>query len=287
MGSFNSFRVDLHTHSTFSDGACSVKELVAKAKLANISLLSLTDHDTVEGIPVARSLCRQAEIGFLSGVELSSQFNGGGCHILGYFVDEENEAFKQSLLRLKEARYKRNSKILVKLNSLGVDISEAELIESVPSSTVIGRPHIADLLVKKKYVASIKDAFKKFLGDHAPAYVNQEMLSPEEALKVILNSGGQPFLAHPVSLKLSLDKLMVFCKKLKDVGLSGIEVFNSAHDKQQTKKYLSIAKKLNLNVSGGSDFHGDLKPTVLIGQAFSGEYIMKDQIAEIFWQPKI
>ena len=274
-----SARIDLHMHSTFSDGSFSPTELIALASKAQLKLIALTDHNTVAGVPATRLAAKQHNIGLISGVEVSAKIDKGACHILGYFVDEQNAALLKFLDQLTSTKNQRNYQIIKKLNALNIAVSVDELKATVSAQTNIGRPHIASLLVAKGYVGSIKEAFQRYLGNHAPAYVSAEQFTASEVILAINNAQGKAFLAHPFSLRLEQAELRDFIKTLKAAGLSGIEVFNSAHNSNQIKFYRQLADDLELEVCGGSDFHGEAKPHRPIGIANTGGYICGEQIS--------
>ncbi|MBL0691497.1 MAG: PHP domain-containing protein [SAR324 cluster bacterium] len=268
LNSWLDIRLDLHMHSSHSDGTMSVPEIINHASKRKIQLLSLTDHDTLAGIKNARKLAKENDICFIPGIEISAKFSEGACHVLGYFIDEENSDFLESIARLKSAREVRNEKMIAKLNELGLDISLAEILDLVDNKDVsIGRPHLASIMVKKNYVKNFHEAFQIFLGVNGKAYVDKELLSPQEAIEIINKASGMAFIAHPTSLKLNDEELVKFFSKLKDAGLAGIEAFNSAHKAKDARLYQSVANDLGLLISGGSDFHGTNKPRVKMGEA--------------------
>jgi len=256
--------VDLHTHSTASDGSYSPEELVKLAKEAGLLAIALTDHDTVDGLPLAKKTAQDIGINFVCGVEISVKFEGKGhFHLLGYFKSPEVPELSGVLKKLHEARAKRNERMIEKLNELGVDISMEELREVAKGE--IGRPHIAKLLVAKGVVKSFEEAFDKYLKKGAPAYVPKALLTPEEAISLVLKAGGVPVLAHPVTLKLDYYSLKEYIKRLKDLGLKGIEAYYTEHTEDLTQELLKYAKEFDLIVTGGSDFHGENKPDIKLG----------------------
>jgi len=259
--------VDLHTHSTASDGSYSPEELVRLAKESGLFALALTDHDTVDGLPSAVKTAKEVGINFVCGVEISVKFEGKGhFHLLGYFKSPEVPELADVLKKLHEARAKRNEKMLEKLNELGIDISMEELKEIAKGE--IGRPHIAKLLVKKGVVKSFEEAFDKYLKKGAPAYVPKALLSPEEAISLVLKAGGIPVLAHPITLKLDYYSLKNYIKELKEMGLKGVEAYYTEHTEEFTQEVLKYAKEFDLIVTGGSDFHGENKPDIKLGRGF-------------------
>jgi len=260
--------IDLHTHSTASDGTLSPEELVYLAKKEKLQALALTDHDTIDGLKPAYKTAKEVDLPFLCGIEISIKFEGPGhFHLLGYFLEPKIPKINEVLLKLKKAREERNKKMIEKLNNLGIRITLEELKKIAQGE--IGRPHIANLLVKKGIVKSFEEAFQKYLKKGAPAYVPKALLLPEEAIKLILEAKGVPVLAHPVTLKLNLLELKNYIKKLKDFGLMGIEVFYPEHTTDFTKFLMEFAKELGLLLTGGSDFHGKNKPDIKLGKGLN------------------
>jgi predicted metal-dependent phosphoesterase TrpH len=257
--------IDLHTHSTASDGTFEPSELVILAKNTGLKALALTDHDTTEGLKSAYKTALEVGLPFVCGVEISVKFSGPGhFHLLGYFLKPEVPELKDTLERLQKARDERNKKMVEKLQALGISISMEELREVAKGE--IGRPHIANLLVKKGVVKSFEEAFEKYLKKGAPAYVPKALLSPQEAIELVLKAKGIPVLAHPVTLKLNYLELKNYLKELKDFGLMGIEAYYTEHSPEFTKVLLEYAKEFGFLVTGGSDFHGANKPDIKLGK---------------------
>jgi predicted metal-dependent phosphoesterase TrpH len=253
--------IDLHIHSTASDGSLSPEEVVVYAKRRGAAAISLTDHDTIEGLEAALSAGKVQGLEVIPGLEISAQYPGGSMHILGYYIDPSDPHLNQELRRLQEARRERNPKIISKLQSLGfpIDYNQVQAI----AKGQIGRPHIAQVLLIIGAVSSLEEAFQKYLGKGAPAYVEKFRFSPSESISLIIQAGGIPVLAHPFTLSYpSLRDLKILIEKLKDHGLKGIEVLYSEHSADQTRDYFSLVKELDLIYTGGSDFHGSLKNKV-------------------------
>lgn len=263
--------IDLHTHSTFSDGTLTPSQLIDFAISSGITHLGLTDHDTVDGLEEAFKYAKNKEIKFIGGVEISAEFENKTMHILGYNVDYKNVLLNEKLKILRESRSERNPKIVKKLNEIGFDITYDE-IEKEANGKVVGRPHFAMVLLKKGYVSSTQEAFDKYLAKGALCYVDKFRFEPEEAINVILQSGGLPVLAHPLSLKMDYEGIRKVLKNLKDYGLEGVECFYRNHTEEDEYNLLKMAEELNLVVTGGSDFHGSNRPTIFIGR---GEGKMK------------
>jgi 3',5'-nucleoside bisphosphate phosphatase len=259
--------IDLHTHSTASDGSLSPDDLVVYAKRKGAAAISLTDHDTIEGLGRALAAGKEQGLEVIPGLEVSAQFSGGSMHILGYYVDPSDPKLNRELHRLQQARRERNPTIIRKLQSLGFPISYDQ-VQAIANGQ-IGRPHIAQILFRMGAVSSIEEAFQKYLTKGAPAYEEKFRFSPQEAISMIIRAGGIPVLAHPFTLNYSsLRDLKGIVEKLKNDGLKGIEVIYSEHTSDQTRDYFSLVRELELIFTGGSDFHGDLKKDVdlLVGK---------------------
>ncbi len=267
--------IDLHTHSTASDGSISPSDLIDLADKRKLAAVALTDHDTTAGLTEAAQRAElYPQLGFIAGIEISAIFDenpGGIMHILGLDIDSDSMVIKKLCVRLREARQQRNPEIIAKLQSLGLDINMADVLEQVagshdPNVRVVGRLHMAMVLVKKGFVNSIQDAFAKYLGGDAPAFVDKERLTPREASAAITKSGGAAVLAHPVQLPChNSAQLKRLLRDLIDVGLAGIECYHSQHSPEQTRTFLGLARELNLLITGGSDYHGHGKPDVSLG----------------------
>jgi predicted metal-dependent phosphoesterase TrpH len=257
--------IDLHIHSTASDGSYAPAEVVRQAKEGGLTAIALTDHDTVDGLAEALAAGDREGLEVIPGVEISAQFPGGTMHILGLFVDYRNGLLDKRLAVLKQARIDRNPRIIAKLNALGLRITMAQ-VEAIAGGGQIGRPHIARALMESGYVSDLQEAFDKYLGWQRAAYVSKFRFPPPEALAMIREAKGIPVLAHPFTLNLgsagALKKLIV---ELQGLGLAGLEVYYSEHTPEQEALYLKLARELDLVVTGGSDFHGDNKPEITLG----------------------
>lgn len=242
-------KVDLHSHTNCSDGFHSPIELVYKARNAGIDILSITDHDSVNAIDEASVIGRNLGVEIIPGVEISSDLRGAEVHILGYFVDTKNKDLEHYLEFFREERVLRASRIVNKLNSIGVALTMEDVMEKAKNSAV-GRPHIAQALVEKKFVGSYFEAFNKYIKNGGPAYERKVHLSPQSAFKIISDAGGLSFIAHPANMDQSL------IKELIEAGADGIEVIHPSHTNELTKFYRGIVNEYFLLESGGSDFHG-------------------------------
>jgi predicted metal-dependent phosphoesterase TrpH len=260
--------VDLHSHSTASDGTLAPADVARLAARSNLSGFALTDHDTIEGLAEAAAESATLGITFLPGIEISCIFpHPGTLHLLGYRIDPQSPSLTSLAQRLIDGRNARNPQIVNRLRELGVAITMEE-VEAEAGGNVIGRPHMAAILVRKGYVSSIKEAFNKYLAPGGSAYFDKEVLTPREAIDLIKKSGGIPVLAHPIQLRTQNDgQLETILKNLLDLGLAGIEVIHSDHSPAEVDKYAALAERYKLLKTGGSDFHGGKKPGIELGLA--------------------
>lgn len=261
--------VDLHSHSTASDGTFAPAEVVRLAKDAGLAGLALTDHDTIAGLAEAAAEADRLGITFLPGIEISAvpPVPDGTLHILGYGIDPQNAVLQKMTRDLLDARDDRNPRIVARLRELGIDVTWEEALAQAQGG-VLGRPHIAALLVRKGVVKTIKQAFDEYLGQGGKAYFDKERLAPRDALARIRQAGGLPVLAHPVQLRTTNDaQLERVLKDLVDLGLAGIEVIHSDHGPDEVAKYERLADRYNLLKTGGSDFHGTNKKDIYLGTA--------------------
>jgi len=257
-------RIDLHLHTTHSDGSFSPAEILQFAHNAGVSALAITDHDIVSGIPDAIAAGTELGIEIIPGVEISSCVDKSELHILGYCIDWHDPELIRRLVALRESRHTRNPQIIERLRLLGLDVTYEE-VRALAGTDSVGRPHIARLLMDKKYVTSAKDAFDRYLAEGRPAYVARELPKPADAIAWIRAAGGVAVLAHPSWASVPGEGLNRLLTTLKAEGLGGIEVHYSTHTKRQTTEYLDLAKRLNMLVTGGSDFHGLTKPDIQVG----------------------
>lgn len=263
--------IDLHTHSTASDGTLSPGELLALAAGSGIAALALTDHDSVAGLDEAEAAAKRLGLEFIRGCELSCTAEYGNVHILGLWLPRDIPEFEQSLVWLQAERKRRNQRIAEKLEKLGLDISLAELPQNLNSP---GRPHIAGLLLRKGYVKSIREAFQRFLGRGKAAYFPKEAYAPAEAVKLLARARALVVLAHPMLIQAPgeilpgwLEKLV---QELAPLGLDALEAYHSEHSNADVRLVLALADKYKLLVSGGSDFHGGNKPEIRLGRGRGG-----------------
>lgn len=251
--------IDLHIHSTFSDGTCSPLEIVKLAKKLGLSAISITDHDTLSGIEETVAAAKVLKLEAISGIELSVRHNTTYMHMLGYFIDHNCQELNKKIKKLQDARDERNIQIIHKLNEQGIAIHIDE-VKSVSKIGQTGRPHIAQVLRSKGVVNSIDDAFTKYLKRGACAYVSRFVYSAGEAINMIKRGGGIAVLAHPAQLDPSLAKLPKLLDDLVGLGLDGLEMYYPTHSTKMRRRLKKISKKHDLIFSGGSDYHGDIRP---------------------------
>jgi predicted metal-dependent phosphoesterase TrpH len=260
--------IDLHTHTNESDGSLSPGELISAAAGLGIRHLAVTDHDTFSGYLLAREAARDVGIHLLRGIELSTRDNGRPIHLLAYFPDNSiAEAFAQWLDALRVQRTSRNARLARKLEELNRPVTVAEAEELGKSIT--GRVHFARVMIRKGYVQSIQEAFRRYLGEDAPGYVEVDDPPVVDAIQRVRDAGGLPVVAHPGRYRLA-DELSFF-KRLTASGLGGVEVVHSDHREREVERYGQVAAALRLVATGGSDFHGDFKPGIRLGHGDRGQ----------------
>ena len=250
---------DLHIHTNCSDGIISPEGLVKQAKEAGLTVIAITDHDTVAGIPRAIAEGEKLGVRVIPGIEFTTDVPGTEIHILGYFIDYKIEWLNDILEKIRGDRINRLQKILDKLKKLGVNLKAEDVTKYIDKGS-IGRPHVARALIEKGYVRSIQEAFNRYLDFNAPAYVPHYKLTPSEAVKTVIKAGGVAVYAHP---GVSADDEII--PELIKAGLAGLEVYYSNHSDLQIRHYLSLAEKYGLLVTGGSDFHGSIMREVKLG----------------------
>lgn len=274
--------IDLHTHSTASDGSMSPAELVRHAKERGLAAVALTDHDTVDGIQEAIKEGKRSGVEVIPGIEISVRYKPE-MHVLGLFPDGDNYLnIRSELLTVKKGREERNKKIINRLNELGIEITEDE-VKNVAMGDITGRPHIARVLVAKGYVKTIDEAFDIYLCKEGLAYFQRFELEPADGIKAIRKAGGVPVIAHPVFLRKSYDEMDKLLQELKGYGLGGIEAHYSENTKEDTGNFLRLAIKHELVATGGSDFHGNFKPGIELGCGRGGlkiPYELLDKLRE-------
>jgi len=252
-------RVDLHIHTTASDGLLTPEEVVEIAKKEGLYAISITDHDTIDGYLAAKKRAEQLEIELIPALELSTSYQGEDFHILGYLIDCENPEFLKKINSFQEERRTRGEEMVEKLNELGIDLS-METVNNIAGKGSVGRPHLADALLKEEFVHTYEEAFARYLGYHAPAYVPRRFLTPQEGIELIHLVRGVAVLAHPGTYR-SQHVIYDFFQ----LGLDGIEAYHSKHDREATQNYINLANKLGLIYTGGSDCHGRRGGKIIIG----------------------
>jgi predicted metal-dependent phosphoesterase TrpH len=257
--------IDLHTHTTASDGSFSPGELVRQADQAGLKAVAITDHDTIDGLGEALEAGQGLDMEVVPGVEISIEVGlKGGAHLVGLWVEQDHKSLLEGLERLQEARLQRNPRMLAKLNELGLPLSMEDVLEQAGGGQV-GRPHFARALVHKGLANSVGEVFSRWLSTDGPAFAPKQRLTPEEGLGMVRAAGGVPVLAHPALLGLDRLGLEALLRKLKGLGLEALEAYYSEHDLATCRNLISLAARLGLAVSGGSDFHGNDKPQVKLG----------------------
>jgi len=267
--------IDLHSHTTESDGTFTPAELLAEARSQGVRLLAITDHDTLAGYDLARPLAADGPIQLVCGIELSVKFHGQSVHLLGYFPQgDPGPDFRDWIAEMQSARRDRNRRLVTRLRELGLGITLEE-VEAL-GRNMVGRPHFARLLVEKGYVSSMQQAFDEYLDASAKGYVNRREPTFAEGALGIRKAGGIASLAHPVRVKGDLGTMLA---EMTGAGLNAIEAYHSDHDASQTSRYCALAIRFDLLKTGGSDFHGDAKPGIKLGTGRDGNL----RIPEDLW----
>lgn len=274
--------IDLHMHSTFSDGTLTPTELIRKGKELKLTAMALTDHDTIDGVPEFMEAGRSVGVIPVPGVEISVDTklpNHGHMHILGLFIDPDSEILRGKLNYLREQRNRRARKIIDKLNELGVEVSMEELLAEAGEGS-IGRPHVAAIMVRKGFVGNIIEAFEKYLKKGGPAYVDKVKFGEEEAIQLIKQGRGLAILAHPHLMKYdTFEEARHKILQLKEFGLDGFEVYYSGMPLEYTRRLLELADDDDFVYSGGSDFHGANKDGIQLGTG-TGDLQILDLVYE-------
>lgn len=245
-------RGDFHSHSTASDGVLPPAELIELAYKQGVRVLAMTDHDSTEGVPEARRAAeRHPDFTLIPGVEMGTDIPGDEVHVLGYYLEPDNEALQQALLRLRNARELRGQGMVEKLRGMGLDVTW-EQVQRFAGDGAVGRPHVAQALYESGCVASVKEAFDTYIGRNGPAYVDRIKMTPAEAVEAIVRLGGVPCLAHPRDL-VQLDEILT---ELKAAGLAGMEVYYKDYAPDDVERLRQAAERFGLIPLGGSDYHG-------------------------------
>jgi predicted metal-dependent phosphoesterase TrpH len=264
---FPGIGIDLHAHTTASDGSLSPTELVEKAAALGLSALAITDHDTIGGLAEASLAADSLGIDLVTGVELSVEDDAGRFHLLGYLFNRDDSLLANTLVTIRASRAERNEQMAVRMAELGLPVTMDDVrAEAGDKGEVIARPHFARALMKAGIVGSVQEAFDLFLATGKPLYLPKDILLATDAIALLHQAGGLAVMAHPGLVPLSDSALAARASQLHaDAGLDGIEAYYSQHTPTQTERFLALAGDVGLLVTGGSDFHGTPKPHVSLG----------------------
>jgi predicted metal-dependent phosphoesterase TrpH len=269
--------IDLHTHSTASDGIYSPTELLTRAKAIGLRVLALTDHDTTGGLDEAAQAAAKLDIDFITGIEINTDVSGGEVHVLGYFPEYQRPAFQAILNVLRDARERRGQRMVELLNEHGINVSWDRVREIAQGA--VGRPHVAKALLEAGYVQTIGEAFDKYIGTGLFAYVPRYKLTPEDAVRLIASANGLPVMAHPADLP-GLEELRNWLPGLRAAGMVGLETYYGPYTPEQEQALLALANEYNLIPTGGTDFHGPgIHPTPLGGRFVPYEAVERLKVA--------
>jgi predicted metal-dependent phosphoesterase TrpH len=257
-------KIDLHVHTTASDGTMCPRDVVSLAAMLGLKAIAITDHDTMAGLQEAGEAGELLGVTIVPGIELSTDYQGKDVHVLGYFLDDKAPALQEYIAWVRTARQTRNEKILEKLRHKGYDISLTQLEETYPNA-VLGRPHIAQELQKLGAVQNVSEAFRRYLGQGRSCYVERERIPFQDAAKLIRKCGGVAVLAHPLQYGFDKKSLETLVQAASKAGFSGMEVYYTGYTQGDMQKLFDLAEKYTLLPTGGSDFHGDTKPGVQLG----------------------
>jgi 3',5'-nucleoside bisphosphate phosphatase len=269
---------DLHMHTNHSDGTLNPTELARLARAQGVDAVALTDHDTVTGIAELVEETNWLGLEAIPGVELSASFNPGTLHILGYGFDPDGP-IRERLAQFQKARAERNPRILEKLKSMGIFLTLEEVKEISQARNQLGRPHIARAMAAKGYVKSYEEAFNKYLTKGAPAYVSKAAWTAQECIEMLHKSGGVAVIAHPIQMKLQGMELRAKIKELAELGLDGLETVHPDHKPADRELFTELAGEFGLLTTGGSDFHGEHKPGIQLGQG-RPPYVFLERLRE-------
>lgn len=277
--------IDLHVHSNASDGTLTPTEVVKLAADSGLSAIALTDHDTIDGVEEALAAGLNYGVEVIPGIEISADYKGTDLHILGLGVDIHDEEFRARVAACRDSRDNRNLKMVKKMNEQGFPVTWDEMVRRFGDYSIT-RAHFAKYLMDEGYVADKNEAFARYLDPGKPCYVSREKVTPIEAVEMILGAGGHPVLAHPMLYKMPFDRLESVIVMLKDHGLQGIEAVYSLNRPEDDTFLAKLAKRHKLYITGGSDFHGAIKPDISLGTGKGNLRITKSMCPMLF-QAKI
>ncbi len=277
--------VDLHVHSDKSDGSYSPSDLVSYALQKGLTAIALTDHDTIDGIDEAINAAKGTPLTVIPGIELSTEYEGRDIHIVGLMIDKEEPEFRNKIQEFVDSRILRNQKMCQKLTEYGAPLTYEELITTFPGA-VITRAHFARILLQKGYVKSLKEAFERYVGDHAPCFLPREKITPKDAIQLILNAKGIPVLAHPLLYGMGKERLQILIDYLKESGLQALEAIYCTYSPSEEQQMRSLAASNNLLISGGSDFHGKAKPGLDLGTGYGKLFVPKEVLDTLLQRQK-
>ena len=272
--------VDLHVHSTESDGTLTPEDLVAEAKKAGLAAFALTDHDTCQGVSKAMPCATSAGIELIPGIELSTDYHGKEVHIVGLYIDIENEQLLKKTAEYRKCRSERNALMVEALQKEGLSITMEELVAENPDC-VITRANIARFLYEHGQIKSVREAFDRYIGDHCKCYVGRLKVASTDAVRLIKEAGGTAILAHPLLYGLSNTNLQKMIDELKPAGLDGLEAIYSTYTTGEEQQMKRLARENGLLISGGSDFHGSNKPDIALGRGRGHLYIPYSVLTDI------
>ena len=272
--------VDLHVHSNKSDGTLTPSELVDYAVEKGLTAFALTDHDTIEGVKEALLASEGKPVTVLPGVEFSTEYEGKDIHIVGLMIDPDCPAILEKMQEFVSSRITRNQKMCAALQAAGVDVSYEKLMETYPGA-VITRAHYAKYMMKEGYVKSFAEAFERYIGDRSPCFIPREKVTPQDAIKLILEAKGIPVLAHPLLYKMGKDRLQLLVERLKEAGLVALEAVYSTYSPSEEAEMRKLAKDNDLLISGGSDFHGSTKPGLDLAVGYGRLYIPEEILTNL------
>lgn len=271
--------IDLHVHSTISDGTLSPQEVALYAHSKGLSAIALTDHDAIGGIDLCQKKGLEVGLIVVPGIEFSADYYGKELHILGYYIDHHSPELKEKLQILVSAREKRNETMLQKLTEVGCPLTFDEVMEGLPKNVILTRAHFAKALLTKGYITDRQEAFSRYIGDGKPCFVPKARFTTKECIDLIHAAGGLAVLAHPMLYGYSQSEVTQVLRSLKNDGLDGVECLYSTHKKEETAHLLQVCLNLKLFPTGGSDFHGENKPLLDIGSGY-GELSIPFEVLE-------